>query len=90
MATAEAISGNIFFQQKLPPQVVAYTINGAGVKDSWKKIYVVLNGSSQSSNIKLPAGTWKIFIADNTVKVSKPVSGTLTVRPSSSWILFQE
>jgi len=81
--------GIFFFQEKLPPQVVAYTINGAGVKDKWKKIFVVFNGSTKASDIKLPAGTWKVFIADNSVKVLKPVSGALTVQPSSSWILYQ-
>lgn len=90
MTSADAISRNIFFQEKLPQQVVSYTINGAGVKDSWKKIFVVFNGSTKSSNLKLPAGTWKVFIAENTVKKSNPVSGNLTVKPSSSWILYQE
>jgi pullulanase len=90
MNNANDISRNIFFQEKLPPQVVAYTINGAGVKDNWKKIFVVLNGSAKSSKIKLPAGTWKVFIADNSVKGLKPFSGTLTIQASSSWILFQE
>ena len=90
MTSAADISRNIFFQEKLPPQVVAYTINGAGVKDKWKKIFVVLNGSIKSSDIKLPAGTWKVFVADNSVKVIKPVSGNLTIKPSSSWILFQD
>jgi pullulanase len=90
MTSADAISRNIFFQEKQPQQIVSYTINGAGVKDSWKKIFVVLNGSAKSTDIKLPAGTWKVFIADNSVKVLKPVSGALTVQPSSSWIIFQE
>ena len=90
MNSANDISRNIFFQEKLPPQVVAYTINGAGVKDKWKKIFVVLNGGTKASDIKLPAGSWKVFIADNSVKSLKPVSGTLTIKPSSSWILFQE
>ena len=90
MNNAKDISRNLFFQEKLPPQVVAYTINGAGVKDKWKKIFVVFNGSTKASDIKLPAGTWKVFIADNSVKVLKPVSGAITIQPSSSWILFQD
>ena len=90
MNNAKDISRNLFFQVKLPPQVVAYTINGAGVKDKWKKIFVVFNGSTKASDIKLPAGTWKVFVADNSVKMLKPVSGTLTIKPSSSWILFQD
>jgi pullulanase len=90
MTSAEAISSNLYFLEKVPAQVVAYTINGADVKDSWKKILVVFNGSNKTSNIKMPAGTWKIFIANNSVKVQKPISGTLTVMPSASWILFQE
>jgi pullulanase len=90
MTSADAISRNIFFQDKQPQQVVSYTINGAGVKDKWKKIFVVFNGSTKSSNVKLPAGTWKVFIADNSVKVLKPVSEMLNIKPSSSWILYQE
>jgi pullulanase len=90
MTSAELISRNIIFQEKVPSQLVAYTINGASVKDRWKKIFVVFNGSTHSSSTKLPAGTWKIFITDNAVKLLKPITGTLTVKPSSSWILYQD
>ncbi|MGL6266744.1 MAG: hypothetical protein ACRC2O_02420, partial [Chitinophagaceae bacterium] len=90
MTRAELISRNIIFQEKVPSQLVAYTINGAAVNDQWKKIFLVFNGSTHSSGIKIPAGKWKIFIADNAVKVLKPITGTLTVKPSASWILYQD
>jgi len=87
---AKAIAANIFFQPNLPKQVIAYTINGKAVKDTWKKIFVAFNGGTRDSDIKLPSGTWKVFIADNSVKVLKPVSEMLKIQPSSSWILYQE
>jgi pullulanase len=69
---------------------VAYTINGNAVKDPWKKIFVAFNGSLKPISIKLPAGTWKIFSSNNSVKALKPVSGSLLIQPSSSWILYQD
>ena len=50
MTSAKNISGNITFLDKLPKQVVAYTINGASVKDRWKKILVVFNGNTAVIN----------------------------------------
>ena len=90
MTSADAISRNIFFQEKLPPQVVAYTINGNAVKDSWKKIYVAYNGSSKTVTLKAPAGKWKVFVKDSIAPgKSTDITGNITLSASSALIFYQ-
>jgi len=77
MKTAAQIAANIKFANKLPPGVVAYTINGAAVKDKWKKIFVIYNGSAKDENIALPAGNWFLFTDQNRISIKKVSQRTL-------------
>jgi pullulanase len=61
MTSAAQITANIKFLDNLPPGVIAYTINGAAVKDSWKKILVIFNGTAGKLSIDVPAGKWTSF-----------------------------
>ncbi|MES1220325.1 MAG: type I pullulanase, partial [Bacteroidota bacterium] len=58
MQTAKQIAAHIKFADKLPANVVAYSINGKAANDSWKKIFVVYNGSATGQTINIPAGKW--------------------------------
>jgi pullulanase len=90
MTSANDISRNIFFQEKLPPQVVAYTINGSAVKDSWKKIYVAYNGSGKTISLKAPAGKWNVFVKDsNAPGKSTVITDNISLSASSALILYQ-
>jgi len=77
MKTAAQIAANIKFMNKLPSGVVAYTINGAAVKDKWKKIFVIYNGSAKDENITLPAGGWFLFTDQNRISIKKVSHRTL-------------
>lgn len=45
------------------PNLVAYTLNGAAVGDSWKEIAVIYNGSPETRRLTLPAGkSWKVMV----------------------------
>ena len=77
MKTAAQIAANIKFANKLSPGVVAYTINGAAVKDKWKKIFVIYNGSAKDENIALPAGSWFLFTDQNRISIKKVSQRTL-------------
>ena len=69
MATAEAIRNNISFLDNTPKGffggVIGYSINGAAVNDSWKKILVYFGGEQGRRTIHLPPGNWKCAIWDN-------------------------
>ena len=44
-----------------PPGMVAYTLAGAAVQDSWKRILVVYSNHRDWQEWKLPAGNWKNY-----------------------------
>ncbi len=59
MTSAQQIAEHIRFEPTAPAGTIAYTIDGAAVKDSWKKIRVAFNGSGTTKTIPLPPGSWK-------------------------------
>ncbi len=80
---------------KLPLEgVVAFTIDTKGLKDSWKKVFVVYNGRADGpQKLQLPhqKGKWKSFLWGNQPKGSRVVMshGSLMVEPLSCTILYQ-
>lgn len=87
MTTNQLMSKNISFNQDSPAGVIAYTINGAAVKDSWKKIFVIFNGNAETKEISLPKGKWNIAVdTNNDVKIS---SGIIAVQKYSATVLYQ-
>ena len=58
MITAKQISENIKFLDNQQKGIVSYIINGAAVKDKWKKILVIFNGNETRKNVGLPNGSW--------------------------------
>ncbi len=93
MSSSEQIRKHLKFlsDSSLPNGVVAYTLDGAAAKDSWKKIVVILHGTRGEQTMALPAGTWNI--AANGTKASAgslgKVSGSLKLEPLSAYILYQ-
>ena len=59
MTSVKSIASNIHFLENLPAGIIAYTINGKAVNDTWGKILVVFNGSGAEKKISLPKGQWK-------------------------------
>ncbi len=87
--TAELVAKNISFMNELPPGVVAYTINGAAVKDAWKNIFVIYNGSGATQTIALPPLAWKTYVVDNSfVSAGKNNFGDVNAKPFSCTILY--
>jgi pullulanase len=71
--------------------VVAFTIDGAVSKDSWKKAVVIYNGNNAAGEIKLPAGTWNIAVTGDKAGIMSlgTASGTLKLDPLSAYVLYQ-
>jgi pullulanase len=65
MTTTEQIAKNLVFIDKLPPGVIAYTINGAAVNDKWKKILVLLNGNKDKIGYTVPEGNWRAALEND-------------------------
>ncbi|MBP6024243.1 type I pullulanase [Ferruginibacter sp.] len=87
MTTNQLMSKNISFSEDAPAGVIAYTINGAAVKDSWKNIFVVFNGNAESKETSLPKGKWNIAVdTNNDVKIS---SGTISLQKYSAVVLYR-
>ncbi|MFN3299878.1 MAG: type I pullulanase [Sediminibacterium sp.] len=86
LQTADQISKHLVFQNNLPEGIIAYTINGAPVGDSWKKIWVGFNGSVRAQTVDLPAGNWKIASINNQSNLKEK---TMLIDGSSAVILYQ-
>jgi len=87
MQTAEQIATHLNFENNLPAGIIAYTIKGAAVGDTWKKIWVAYNGSQSEQTLTLPKGTWKIGLSS---KGSSKMGNNFTLGGSSVVILYGE
>ena len=87
MQTAKEIATNLNFEENLPTGIIAYTINGAAVGDSWKKIWVAYNGKQTPQTISLPKGTWKVGLSSKGFSKS---ANNYTLAGSSAVILYGE
>ncbi len=85
MQTAQQIATNINFENNQPSGIIAYTINGAAVGDTWKKIWVAYNGSQTPQTLTLPKGTWKVGLSSNG---SSKMGNNFTLAGSSAVILY--
>jgi pullulanase len=90
MASGTDIAEHLRFVPKTPPGVVAYQLNGAAVKDSWRSIVVIFNGSGRIQKFSLPKGKWSRAIMDNSFVDNSTVSGNVSLQPFSTSVFFTE
>jgi pullulanase len=88
MTTNLLIKKNIKFDENAVAGTIAYTINGAALKDSWKKIFVAFNGTNDKKQVKLPPGSWRSAYLLNDV-TPIVLSGNVIMEPYSSIIYYQ-
>ena len=87
MQTAQQIATHLNFENNQPAGIIAYTINGAAVGDSWKKIWVAFNGSQNPQSLTVPKGSWKVgFYGQDAPKIGN----NFTLAASSAVILYGE
>lgn len=63
MYTGAQIAEYLRFDEHTPSGTVAYTLDGAAMMDSWKKIWVAYNGGNMAQELTLPAGQWHTGLA---------------------------
>jgi pullulanase len=90
MNDVEKIKTNIVFIDKGQKDVVMYMVNGQNVKDTWKKILVILNGSKERSIGTPTEGQWKTAILNNKFNMLTFENKAISIEPYSCTILHQE
>ncbi len=72
--------------------LIAYTINGSAVGDSWKTIAVLLNGTATAKEFTIPTGNWKVAVDGEQIEENglKTLEGNKAVVPGRGIVvLFQ-
>ena len=88
MTSNGQIKKNIHFDEEAVKGTIVYSINGAALKDSWKKIIVAFNGNKKEQVITLPVGNWKVAIGAD--KKQQAVSGKFTIEGVSAAVFYKE
>ena len=101
MATTDLIQKNLVFIEPkaydgsawyTSENTVMYTLNGAAVGDSWKRILVIYNGNTEGSRFQIPSGNWRIVMNGEGVMASKSQKTVTTetiVPPITAMILAE-
>ena len=88
MVSNEQILRCIHFDQNPAPGTIIYTIDGAAMKDSWKKIMVIFNGTNQVQTFASPAGNWRTAVNTSNDEITS--TGRLKLDKYSAVLLYQE
>jgi pullulanase len=86
MTRAEEVAAHIHFESATPAGTIAYTIDGAAVKDAWKKIRVSFNGTGTTKTLTLPPGNWKNALNAK----DKIYQGSIGLVKHSALVLYQD
>lgn len=92
MNTAKEIEKNLYFIDELPPNVIAYAIDGAEVEgEVSKKIFIALNPNPYPVEIELPAGEWGICVNGEVsgTDVVDYAQGTIILDKISAYMMVQ-
>ena len=82
LSDAKRIAADLHFESA-PAGTIAYTLDGTHSGDTWKKIFVALNGSGHDNTITLPPGKWSKALGGGSIE-----DGQLTLGKYSSVILY--
>jgi len=88
MVSNEQISKYIHFDETAAAGTITYTINGAAMKDNWKKIMVAFNGTNKVQTFTSPAGNWRTAVNTSNDEITS--TGRLQLDKFSAVILYQE
>lgn len=88
MYTGAQIAQYIHFDDKTPTGTIAYTLDGAAMQDSWKKIWVAFNGGDTTQSLNLPAGDWSIGLISQSSSLDAPLINQIILPPHSAAILY--
>lgn len=93
MNSTKEIQDNLKFLDVAEKNVVAYTLNGKVVGDSWNTIAVIFNANNRAVEVTVPDNQWAVVVDQNTAgtKQLKTVSGSkVTVPANSTYVLVDK
>lgn len=85
----KAFDGSAWFTSE---NTIIYTLNGAAVGDTWKRILVIYNGNTEGGRFKIPTSNWRVVMNGEAVlakKSTKVVYGE-TIVPAISAVILAE
>jgi pullulanase len=86
---AKAFDGSAWYKSE---KTIMYTLNGAAVGDSFKRILVIYNGNTEGGRFQIPAGNWKIVLDGQQIvdeKARKMVTTEAIVPAISAMVLAE-
>ncbi len=92
LSSTSAVKSTLSFLPTLDG-MIAYSINGAKSKDSWKKIVVIFNATSTSGKVALPSGgSWGVVVSGNIAgtKIQTTVKSSQVNVPAQSSIVLEQ
>ena len=93
LTNAEDVSAHVKEITGQDSGMVAFLINGEGIDDECREMYVVFNASEEAKEITLPEGSgkWDVYINGTKAGNSKlyTCENTVTVEPISALVLVQ-
>jgi pullulanase len=90
MRTGDQIQSNILFEEHMPDGVVGYVIDGAAMRDEWRRIKVYYNGSHIPQKLFFEVKNWKLAVRNNRMADGENINGIITLQPFSCSILYLE
>ena len=71
MNSAEDIQDNLEFIDVEDKNLVAYTLDGTDIGDSWDKIAVLFNANKEAKEVTLPGEDWVVVVDQNNAGIEK-------------------
>lgn len=88
MKSADQVQNNIWFEQDVPPGIVAFTLDGVAMRDEWRRIRIYYNGSSSRQKLPLDTKNWRVAVSDNKIAQGVSIRHTVSLAPHSCTILY--
>lgn len=82
MQETKLIQQNLHFLEVPEAKIVAYTLNGKPVGDTWKTIFVAFNANEENVPFELPKGKWSLVLYHHNIDekgISKVESGVVNL-----------
>jgi pullulanase len=78
-------------EARLPPGVVAFTLDGRIARDPWQSVFVAYNGEPTAAQVPLPRGDWRVVV-DQThagVETLRTARGAIQLPPHSMTVAWR-
>lgn len=89
MTHTKEVAQHLHFIDGLPDGVIAYEIDGAAVKDSWKKIMVIVHANNNTTSLNLSKGKWNTAVLNGIFNKPKFVENSIEVSGIGLTVLYQ-